>query len=259
MWLVLHVNVDVSSTSEWFQSIKIQPVFIDALYSGAIGAFLFGDQTYNPVLWTMQIELFGSLVIYFACFLQQKKLFKILFIIISIVLSAFISAIAFLGIISFIIGHFLYFYQKQLPETFSIFLCILGLYFCGAHNDSLSYSYFSQFLGHRTYEVLNFLGGFCIVLATLKSNIINNALDKKILIYLGKLSFAIYLIHIAIIYIIRVPIFNYLLNYNLSFASASLITIPFVFAATLICSHFYSKYIDDFSIKFSSKLYQLLK
>lgn len=256
MWLALHINVDVSHTSEWFQSIKIEPHFLDAVYVGAIGSFFFGEQNYNPVLWTMQIELLGSLVIYFACYFQQKTILKFVFLIISIIISAYISGIAFLGIISFILGHFLYSYQKKLPESLCLILFIFGLYLCGVHNDSSSYTLFKQILGGRTYDILNFAGGFCIVLATLKSDIINQLLDKKPLVHLGKLSFSIYLLHIMVIYLIGVPIFNFMLNSGLSFVVASFISICSVLAITPIFSHFYSLLIDDFAIKFSSKLYK---
>lgn len=48
----------------------------DALYVGAIGAFAFGIQKYNPALWTMQIELVSSFIIYIACLLQLKPNLK---------------------------------------------------------------------------------------------------------------------------------------------------------------------------------------
>lgn len=84
----------------WFQSIKISPFFLDALYSGGVGAFIYGDNRYNPVLWTMQIELLGSFIIYFTCYLHNNRIFKYMFLLLSVVLSAQISGIAFLGIIS---------------------------------------------------------------------------------------------------------------------------------------------------------------
>lgn len=258
MWLVLHIDVDLSKTSEWFQGFKITPIFFDALYSGTIDSFLFGASNYNPVLWTMQIELFGSLIIFFACFFQEKKIIKYIFIILSVVLAAKTSLITLLGIMSFILGHFLYFSKEKPPEFINIFFLIFGLYLCGVHNTSASYSIFESILGSRTYNVLNFLGGLLIVLATIKSNIINNLLDKNILTHLGKLSFSIYLVHIPLIYLIGIPVFNYALQSNLNFITASAICAIIVIIVTFIFAEIYSRIFDDFSINFSNKLAKII-
>lgn len=258
MYVSLHIDVDVSRTSEWFQTLKITPVFFNALYEGAIGSFIFGSAKYNPVLWTMQIELLGSLVIYFACFFQNKKIIKHIFLFFCIAASAKISALAFLGIISFILGHFLYLSKVKLSESVSILLLFTGLYLCGAHNTSESYALFTKFLGSHTYNVLNFAGGFLIVFATLSSSVIDRFLDKKPLVHLGKLSFSIYLIHIPIIYLIGIPVFNFALDSNISFVLSSLLSICVVLFSTIIFSEVYSRIFDDASIKISNKLSKLL-
>ncbi|WP_019457736.1 acyltransferase family protein [Acinetobacter sp. GG2] len=253
MYLVLQVNVDVSNIAEAMQKMKIQPNFFDAVYNGTIGAFATGDQRYNRALWTMRIELIGSFIIYIACLLQYKPALRHLFLLIIAVVSTKIPEQIQLGFYSFIIGHYFYFFRNKVPEIISIGIFVLGLYFCGAHNTSTSYTLFSKILGEKTYEYLNFLGGILIVLAVLKSKIIDKILDKKPLIWLGKVSFAIYLIHISIIYIICVPIFNLLMNNGFSFVFSSLLSSLITFIAILFFSNYYSKYVDDFAINFSSK------
>ncbi|CAA0257823.1 acyltransferase [Acinetobacter baumannii] len=258
MYLCLQVNVDVSKTAEAIQIIKIQPNLFDAIYNGTVGAFATGDQRYNRALWTMRIELIGSFIIYIACLLQYKPALRHLFLLIIAIVSIKIPEQIQLGFYSFIIGHYFYFFRNKIPEVLSILIFILGLYFCGAHNNSASYSLFSSYLGEKTYEYLNFLGGILVVFAVLKSKIIDNILDKKPLIWLGKVSFAIYLVHLSLIYIICIPIFNYLLAHNFTFVSASLVSCAITFICVLIFSSYYSKYIDDLSIYFSNKLAKIL-
>jgi len=253
-WGLLHINIDLSRTSEWFQSIKITPDFLDAFYSGSIGAFIFGENRYNPVLWTMQIELLGSFIIYFTCYLHKTRFYKYMFLLASVFLSAQISGIAFLGIISFMLGYFLYLFKRSIPEFLSLSLLVFGLYLCGVHNNSDSYSVFFKFLDSRTYNLLNFLGGFFIVVAALKSKAINKILDKKPLIHLGKISFSIYLIHISIIYILGVPIFNYAIINGCTFVASSVISCISVITITLLMSELYSRVFDDFSINLSNKI-----
>ncbi len=255
MYLALHINIDVSRTSEWFQTVKLANYSLfDALYTGAIGAFAFGSQKYNPALWTMRIELIGSFVIYFACLLQVKPMFKHLFLLLIAIVSFKLSLVPMLGILSFIVGHYFYFYKKSLPESLSIIIFIIGLYLCGAHNSSQSYVLFSNLLGEKTYDILNFVGGFLIVLAVLKSRIIDKILDKKPLVYLGKISFAIYLVHITVIYLVCIPIFNFLLEKSYTFASSAILSSIISFIFILGISSIYSKYIDDISIRFSNNL-----
>ncbi|WP_341508662.1 acyltransferase family protein [Photobacterium damselae subsp. damselae] len=53
----------------WFSDFYIDtPKFSDALYNGAVKPFFFYGSDYNPVLWTMKTELFGSFMVYFFVF-----------------------------------------------------------------------------------------------------------------------------------------------------------------------------------------------
>lgn len=259
MWVVLHFSVDLENVSEWFRSVGAKtPNLLEAIYSGAIGSFIFGEAKYNPVLWTMQIELLGSLIVYLICFFQKNNIIKYALVVISILASMSLSFMAFLGILSFILGHFLYFFSRRIPEFICIFLFVVGLYFCGAHNESASYTVFSKILGERTYNILNFFGGGLIVFASIKSNIIDNFFNKNILLSLGKLSFSIYLVHIPIMYILGVPIFNIFLNEGFNFVASALISIFISLLFTIALSVFYSRYIDDFAIRFSNSLSKLI-
>lgn len=41
------------------------PNFFDALQQGTWGIFATGEDSYNPVLWTMMFEFIGSMIIFF--------------------------------------------------------------------------------------------------------------------------------------------------------------------------------------------------
>lgn len=255
-WGLFHFNVNLSLVSEWFFNTgNFKLNFFDAIYSGSVDAFLFGRSEYNGVLWTMQIELFGSFLIYLLCYLYKNKtlIFTFLFLAFSLFVSFFVSKIFFLGILSFVFGMLIQLYIRSLPDLLGVFFLLFGLYLCGAHNDSFSYLFFSKVLNSNTYTALNFIGGLFVTLSVLRTNIILRVLDKRILIYLGKISFSIYLIHIIIIYAFGVPSFNFFVNY-FEFIYAALLASIIVFLLTLFFAVFYSKYVDDFSIKISNKI-----
>ncbi|WP_268237283.1 acyltransferase family protein [Franconibacter daqui] len=68
-WLVLSNETPGRELlSAWIQSYTVaSPSFLNALYSGAVSAFFGDGSAYNPVLWTMKIELLGSFLTYFIC------------------------------------------------------------------------------------------------------------------------------------------------------------------------------------------------
>ncbi|WP_038346397.1 acyltransferase family protein [Acinetobacter sp. A47] len=259
-YLVCFVPVDVSHVSEWGAALaNPHPQLTTALYEGSIGAFLFGDSSYNWVLWTMQIELLGSLVIYLACYLYGKQpLVSGLFLLISIAAASMISQTVLLGILSFILGMGLFLYAAELGTALSILLFLSGLYFCGAHNSSLSYQFFTAFLGEQTYDYLNFLGGFLVVYAVLKGKWLARCFDRHVLVFLGKVSFSIYLIHLAILYALGIPFFNLLhVQLALSYVNAGLLASLFTLSVSIVLAQLYSHYVDDAAIKLSNKLAKL--
>lgn len=255
-WFVFYFRVDLSLVSEWFFNTgNFKLNFFSAIYSGAIDSFIFGRSEYNGVLWTMQIELFGSFLIYLLCYFYKKKslIFTLFFLFFSLLASIFVSKIFFLGILSFVFGMLIQLYVRSIPDFLGVSLLLFGLYLCGAHNDSYSYLFFSNFLNSNTYTALNFFGGLFITLSVLKTNIMLKVLDREFLIYLGKISFSIYLIHIIIIYAIGVPLFNFFVNY-FTFIQSALLASLINFLLTLVFAVLYSKYVDDFAIKISNKI-----
>ncbi|WP_436899275.1 acyltransferase family protein [Acinetobacter gyllenbergii] len=256
-YLVCFVPVDVSHVSEWGAALaNPHPQLGTALYEGSIGAFLFGDSSYNWVLWTMQIELLGSLVIYLACYLYGKlPILCGLFLIISIVTAYMISQTVLLGLLSFVLGMGLFLYAAELSTAVSVLLFLLGLYFCGAHNSSNSYQFFTQFWGEQSYDYLNFIGGFCIVYAVLKGKWLAQFFDRSVLVFLGKISFSIYLIHLAVLYALGIPLFNLLhVQWGFSYLNAGLLASLLIVLLSIVLAQPYSHYVDDLAIKVSNKL-----
>jgi len=256
-YLVCYVPVDVSHVSGWGAALaNAHPKLLTALYEGSIGAFLFGDSSYNWVLWTMQIELLGSVVIYLASYLYSRKpIYSVLWLIASVGFAAMLSQTVLLGILSFILGMGIFLYAVELSTVVSILLFLFGLYCCGVHNTSLSYQFFYHWLGEQTYDYLNFIGGFFIVYAVLKGKWLAQILDQRFFVFLGKVSFSIYLIHLAVLYAIGIPLFNLLhLQWGWSYFNAGLWASIFIVVINIILARPYSHYVDDFAIKVSNAL-----
>lgn len=254
---ILSIPVDTSNIlGNWMQKYGTSNATIfDALYEGFIGSFLFGYINTNWVLWTMQIELIGSFVLFALLYIYNfnNKLF-IPIALISPLPFAIISPVVALGIYAFVFGIFIYLYGKKIPTILSILFLIIGLYFAGVHNTSDSYSLFTSVLGTKTSVLLNFAAGLFVVYSILMNEKLSQFLDKKPLVWLGTLSFSIYLLHIPLIYLVAVPSFNFILDLSNSYATSAILSSIILITITLLLSHFYSKYIDQLSIKVANRI-----
>lgn len=261
-YLVLSVvDIDTSHLSPWIQDYAHSfGTFLNAVYQGAIGAFVFGEAPINFVLWTMQIELLASLGL-FALMYAYHNHSKYIFYTLSLLLPLLFMPVSLklgLGMCAFIGGMYLYLYGHKLPSYLAVPSLIVGLYFAGIHKTSLSYSMIMEIAGDKAYHLLNFVSGFLIVYAVLFNDTISKFLDKKPLVMLGKLSFSIYLIHVIILYAISIPLFNILNNffgYNIAALLSSFCSIVLI----LIFANYYSKYVDDLAIKVANKIESKIK
>lgn len=254
---ILSIPIDTSNIlGNWMQKYGASShTLLNALYEGFLGSFIFGYTSTNWVLWTMQIELIGSFVLFALLYIYyiNKKLF-IPVAVISPMPFVTISPVVALGIYAFVFGIFIYLYGKKIPTIISILLLIAGLYFSGVNSTSNSYALFTSILGTKTSILLNFSAGICIVYSILMNEKLSKILDKKPLVKLGTLSFSIYLLHIPLIYLVAVPSFNFILSLSGNYAISAILSSIILIVITLPLSHFYSKYIDQLSIKVANRI-----
>jgi len=253
-----YFTIDKSALTDWINGYgSLDYSLLGAIYSGTVESFLVGKSSYNPVLWTMKIELIGSFIVFVMCLIRYKKTtvyIELLFIftVIFLVGVKLLSAKLGLGIIAFIVGHLFYFYGKDIQSKFSIPLLIFGLYLAGIHNDSLSYSALTSIFGLYSYSLGNFSSGVIIVYSIIFSVNLNAFFSKKIFVFMGKVSFSVYLIHLLVISTLGVFLFNFIyeyFSYEVSAISSSVITI----LSTYIISIFYFNYVDQTGMIASTK------
>ncbi|SDB89665.1 acyltransferase family protein [Acinetobacter boissieri] len=258
IWLVfLFTNVDSHLVSGWLQAYAQEDIpFTQAVYEGSIGAFLFAQSATNWVLWTMQIEFLGSLFLFILLLIYHYK--PALFLLASVALLVpffFVAEENFsLGMLSFVIGCYIYLYARQLPTLVGVSILILGLYLAGVHNSSHAYHWLYHILGWRTYEYGNFIAGILIVYSVLLTTKISDVLDQPILVALGKLSFSIYLLHMVLIYLVCIPLFNLLIHLGWFYDASVAVATLFCLIVLLGVAKIYSRYVDDFAVKCSNAL-----
>ena len=152
---------------------------------------------------------------------------------------------------------YIYLYGKKITIAPAISLLILGLYLAGVHTTSNSYKLFYSILDSHTYILLCFVSGSLIVYGILMCDSVSKKINNTFFIFLGKISFSIYLLHMIVIYAVGVPIFNSLNNFDHDIAV--LISCVATLIATIILSIPYSNYVDKYSINLANKIEEKYK
>ncbi len=250
--------------SSWIQSYRVDnPSIANALYSGGISAFFGEGSSYNPVLWTMKIELIGSFLTYFMCSTLVKSHKKSL-IILFFGLMFFLSTIPQkekYGYIAFLFGIYIYFSNFNLSKLPAFILLALGIYAGGLHYGSSPYIYtiyYSRFFLNgeesNAYILFNFISGILITTIILKNESFKKIFENRIFTYMGKVSFSVYLFHLPILVITSPFIFNYLNTRGFGYAAcaftASIISISLIYAL----SNIIFKIIDKPAMRLSNRI-----
>lgn len=224
--------------------------FGGALYSGAIDVFfLSGRSVYNPVLWTMKIELIGSFIVYLLCVNSATFRARVLPLLVLLIIAVLVATKSVehrlgLGLMCFIGGYLFKIYGVYVSSTKSIILLLIGLYLAGAHNDSFSYGFINVFLGTYTYSLCNFLSGFMIVYAVIFGIKINHIFSLPLPVFMGKVSYSVYLIHFPIISTLGVYLFGVLYEFFSSYVISVILTSFITIIFTYGCSILFYKYVD---------------
>ena len=243
---------------------NFSPSLIGAVYNGMFDVFfLSGQSEYNPVLWTMKIELIGSFVIFFLCFNKIRLGFSYLPVVslFAVAFLLFLGSIDLglgLGLLSFLGGFLFCLYGGMVGNKLSIALLVFGLYLAGVHNESWSYTLVVSLLGDMTYNFCNFLSGFFIVYAIIFNEKLNTLFSGRLGVFMGKVSFSVYLLHMPIISTFGVFTFvifsRYINEYTIAAILTSVVSILFTYMVALV----YYKLVDSQGMKVSDSLANLV-
>ncbi|MEO6303884.1 MAG: acyltransferase [Bacteroidia bacterium] len=215
-----------------------------------------GDNTYLPILWTMEVEFLGALLLFvFLLAIHELKNKWVFYLIILSVLFAMNKNY----ILLFFAGSFIAQYEELIKDKLKnnfikIFLLLLALYFSGIpniQNEAKQYTIYSFTTWFSSYIYIKFHIISCMLFFVL---IVSTQWPKKIfvfkpLLFFGKISFAMYLLHLPILFVVG----TYFLN-----ASNGHINLLFLFVIcfciTAVISFLFYYFIDAKAVLFANKL-----
>lgn len=236
---------------------------VSAIWDASFGAMLFGNVKYNYVLWTISIEFFGSILVYgfISLFSENKAILRVISFIafFCMFLSSDINVIYY-GL--FISGVFLSTFDVgkdngKISKLVSLLILFFGVYLVGytptsaAYKDLVNFylylqSEYGALIQWPTFTIS--LGSFLIIASIFIDSRCLKVMTKRPVLFLGRLSFSIYLLHPFVISIIGYFIYKNTTSPSIgafvTFVLTSLITI-------LISIPFYL-YIDRKAIMLAS-------
>lgn len=248
----------LAGSEEWFAGFNsFSPSFLSMLKESLYGCFLFGTNDYNGVLWTLQILFLGAYIDYALAALTGGRRFRwIVYAIVAVVL----LRTDFLGIfLGYVLCDFMCtdWNGKQWlcgNRILNWLMFAVGLYFMCY--PSAGFGYEGTLWGILPFVFVNYyhiFGVLCFVFAVLNLKSVQGFLSKKIFLYMGRISYSLYLIHFLVIatfgswFLLTV---EPLLGYNLT----CLIDLVLISVITVGLSELSVRYVEPLSGKLTALL-----
>lgn len=252
-------TVTVSGNNNYDNYWTFTPDIVDAIKQAVWGSFFTGDDTYNPVLWTMTTEFYGSMLVFAMTLLFGMKRNRWTFYLATSVF--FFNSYYF----AFIIGMGLadtFNSKKSVFKTDNKIILyiilfsglLLGSYPVGTvTNDSL-YGFLNNGLFEIPKLTYHILGAGMIMYVLLNSRRLQQVFSSPVPVFLGKISYSLYLIHFLIIssftcalFLALHPILPYWMAAFISCFLSVLLIIPL--------SYLFYKYVDTTGVELSKTFY----
>ena len=246
------------TSSEWFSGFWIHSyTFKQLVLRCGYDLMFFNEQTFcnniNTSLWTMPIELKYSFLLFASLFVIRNMSHLWLYNLVILALIFIWKDSNFIFYFAFMLGiNIAYFYvnmpQKEISKTrfyvLLIFSAIIG-----------TLPFQSLIVNADMGTIMRCISASFIIYLALYYKPLQNFLTHKVLLFLGEMSFSLYLIHALVLGTVSSYIFLYLHNlgihYQINYGISLLVTIAFsIFLGKIV-----HQFIDVPSIKISNFVY----
>ncbi|EHJ8051985.1 MULTISPECIES: acyltransferase family protein [Escherichia] len=233
---------------------------IGVLKNSLYGSILKGDSSINMVTWTMQVEFYGSLLVFLispiSIFIKKAPL--ILSLIAVLIIINFNDKNAY-GYASFLFGMAICLCGSYKNKVIGYAILIASLYLAGFKYNHYLYAWLKEFSLSinsiekiNLYLLFNLLSGIGVVYSLCKIGVMSWFSESKIMVFLGKLSFSAYLIQMPVFYCLSGPVYHEsrkIMSDSSACLSAVLISVVMLYA----CSYIFYLLIDRKSIEVSHR------
>jgi peptidoglycan/LPS O-acetylase OafA/YrhL len=260
-----HIPASLPSSFAW-DSYHGASSLIEALSQGIYGSLFFGRTSYDYVLWTIQLEFYGSLFLFGFLALFGKGRYSGLSAAVAILVLMTISQNPGTYFAMFIIGAYINrspaFFRRP---WFTLPALLLGLFISAYKPNAPLYlplvaaANNTQTLTGLAWNwpvVYEAIAAWLIVTAILGSPLAHRVLSTPIIAWTGKVSFSVYLIHTMILGSVGASVYKHTLA-ALGYEYAAFTAIAAVFACTLLIAEPFRRIFDARAIRVASAVGRL--
>ncbi len=254
--------VAVSGNNNYASYWTFTPSIVDAFKSAVWGTFFAGDDTYNPVLWTMTVEFYGSMLVFAMAFLFGSQRTRWTFYLAAAVLFfnsyylAFMIGMGFADIFNnkkptFKTGN------KAILSVLLISGLFLGSYPIGTVTSDSLYGFLNNGLFETPKLTYHIIGAGMIMYVLLNSRSLQNIFSSSVPVFFGKISYSLYLVHFLVISTFTCALFL-TLHPVLPYGAALLVSCISSLFLIIPLSYLFYKYVDTAGVKLSKNFYNWL-
>jgi peptidoglycan/LPS O-acetylase OafA/YrhL len=235
--------------------------FIGAVFRASIGAILYGRIDLNGPLWTIQVELIGSILLFacYALFGTRSKFFLVLwFLFLSLVLAGKGAGVLYYAAI--LGGSFLHLFERQLRmirwlPTACLLLGLIGISFSFAPVFAPlaavplpNLSPYGPDLRDAHILFYHTIGAILLVAGVIGSPRAAWFLTRPVFIHLGRLSFAIYLLHFPLLLVLTFHLAAFGQHLGMNYVSYAWISFVITMIVLFAFAELFYRFVDAPSI-----------
>jgi peptidoglycan/LPS O-acetylase OafA/YrhL len=231
-----------------------EPNLLNALWQGVCSIFTSGENSYNPVLWTMKYEFIGSFIIFLTLLVFGKSKYR------AVTYGALLLSLLNSWYVGFIFGLILadlYAHRHSVFERLNkgwmylvlgMGLVIGGYPILSPEGTFYSKFYISMWNTEQNAAFYMSIGAAVVVISVLSLSRLSKVLSMPAVSGLGKYTYSLYLTHLPILLTVCTSFFVlFSRSYGLkrSVALSVILTVPVIISAAWL----FEKYIDSPSVK----------
>lgn len=254
---------DLSGSKPFFIGYWVGPIDWSRVFSDVTTAAFSQGRLYNPPLWTIKMELYGSLMVFLFVLLFGAAKYRMALLVLLLLLSknslyqGFVLGMIFADLVK---------HKSPLLEYISgrrawLFVLALFLFFAAYPNNAKH-----EFLQGSVYGYLpsdaglgggySMLAALLLFLAVTTSSRLKSLLHHRYLQFLGHVSYGLYVIHFLVIGSFSSWLFL-LLHEHLGYGNAFLVALLTGIPLIILGAYLLTRYIDDPAIKAASAIGRL--
>ena len=259
-WMPVKEAAAITGSSGWLaQCWNFVPDFGKLLEESFFGVFFNYQANYNNVLWTMTYEFFGSFLVFGAAAIlgpakwRRGALIILFLLFIKTYFAGFILGMILSDTKVRSPGFFVWFKNPWSAAALLVFGLLLGTYPTFVDIKTTGYGFLAtDFFGYAP-TFYHMVGAFFVMLAVLSSAGLQKFFSLRFPLFLGRISFSMYAMHVIIIGSLSCGMFL-LLKPQMDYHTAVGITFVVTMGVSLLGGWVVNRFVDEPGVRLSSTI-----